>query len=101
MGEDEEDDMKPSWWNVALAALAVGFAWVVWPTPYRTIGPRGVIQVNRFTGVRCDVGQSCWRQPPEPAPTVRFKDQIFRPRREVTASQGGVGRWEKAKKKQC
>ncbi len=78
MGEDEEDDMKPSWWNVALAALAVGFAWVVWPTPYRTIGPRGVIQVNRFTGVRCDVG----------------------PRREVTASQGGVGRWEKAKKKQ-
>jgi len=42
------------------ALLAIGFAWFIWPTPYRAIGPRGMIQINRFTGVRCDVGESCW-----------------------------------------
>jgi hypothetical protein len=49
--------------KTVLALLALGFAWFVWPTPYRAIGPGGLMQVNRFTGVRCDVGESCWRKP--------------------------------------
>src|SRR5215470_2942422 len=65
----------------ALVLLSI-FAWFVWPTPYyhaparlhhnplyyggTTTLPdeRVVVQVNRFTGVICLVGQSCWREGP-------------------------------------
>lgn len=45
-------------------AIAMLLAWFVWPTPY-TLDRRE--QVNRFTGVRCEIGESCWREekPPE------------------------------------
>jgi hypothetical protein len=47
--------------RLVLVLLAAAVAWFVWPTPYRTIGLAGVMQVNRFTGARCPVGESCWR----------------------------------------
>jgi hypothetical protein len=75
VGETEEASMSPFVrigelvrrhpGRIVLVLLGLGFAWFIWPTPYQTVGPRGVEQVNRFTGVRCDVGESCWREPPE------------------------------------
>ena len=51
--------------KVSLAAAVLVFAWFIWPTPYRAIGRGGVLQINRFTGVTCRVGESCWLGRPE------------------------------------
>jgi hypothetical protein len=51
--------------TVSLAVVALVFAWFVWPTPYRNIGPGGRMQINRLTGVTCRVGESCWLGRPE------------------------------------
>jgi hypothetical protein len=48
---------------VIVVFLALGFAWFIWPTPYRTFGRAGLMQVNRFTGAKCQIGESCWRTP--------------------------------------
>jgi hypothetical protein len=62
--------------GIVLALVAIVFAWFIWPTPYRTIGPRGLTQINRFTGVRCDVGESCWRGPREPSDSPRVVEPL-------------------------
>src|SRR5262249_23857760 len=50
--------------RTALVVGMLGFAWFVWPTPYRIVTTgRAAFQVNRFTGARCAVGESCWRPP--------------------------------------
>jgi len=62
--------------KVAFAVVVLVFAWFVWPTPYRAIGPGGTMQINRFTDVTCRVGESCWLRRPEsedprPGRTIR------------------------------
>src|SRR2546425_945899 len=52
--------------------LALGFAWFIWPTPYRPFGAAGVMQVNRFTGAKCAVGESCWRTGEAASPWQRL-----------------------------
>jgi hypothetical protein len=47
----------------------VVFAWFVWPTPYMLDRRH---QVNRFTGVRCEVGESCWREEVAAPETPKF-----------------------------
>jgi hypothetical protein len=44
--------MRHHWRNAILVALLIGFAWFVWPTPYRYHYPKngGVYRENRFTG---------------------------------------------------
>ena len=39
-------------------------------TPYRSFGPGGLIQVNRFTGALCAVGESCWQERRESYPPL-------------------------------
>jgi hypothetical protein len=51
--------------TVSFAVVALVFAWFVWPTPYRSIGPDGRMQINRLTGATCPVGESCWLGRPE------------------------------------
>jgi hypothetical protein len=51
--------------KVSLVAVVLVFAWFIWPTPYRTIGRGGTIQINRFTGATCRVEASCWLGRPE------------------------------------
>jgi len=75
--------LRPRLGRVVLALLAFGFAWFIWPTPYRAIGPGGMMQVNRLTGVRCPVGESCWQERREPStanpPTVNPPSNYIRP----------------------
>ncbi len=64
--------------KVVLAGLLLAFAWFIWPTPYRAYGPGELMQINRFTGVVCQVGESCWRG--RPAPTGRSIEDLLKQR---------------------
>jgi hypothetical protein len=77
--------LRPRLGKTLLALLVFGFAWFVWPTPYRAIGPGGMMQVNRFTGVRCGIGESCWKEQRQSA--------------EPTSSQ--PSRWEPSSSPSC